>query len=197
MTSDASLGVYRAMLRLYPRSFRAEYGEDMVQLMHDQLRDESAPRVWTRTALDLVISIPTRHVEGHMSRPSPMLVPLVFACLGLAALASAVVVGSSFGVVAFLAVLAGAFASVAYAAARFAHVIRDRAALTGCWWQVFGLGAAILASDVVVANAVGDFPGHWWYAFIGVLFLSFVMIAAGAVLGLGHLAGRSARRVHA
>lgn len=53
--------LYRLLLRLYPASFRARFGDEMAQLFADQLRDARAGRspsgsagVWLRTVGDLV-----------------------------------------------------------------------------------------------------------------------------------------------
>ena len=45
--------VYRALLLLYPRAFRREYRDPMVQLYRDARRDRAAS--WTELAGDVVI----------------------------------------------------------------------------------------------------------------------------------------------
>ena len=37
------MGLYRALLRLYPASFRAEYGEEMAAIFRRRLRDAPGP----------------------------------------------------------------------------------------------------------------------------------------------------------
>lgn len=49
--------VYRSLLRLFPAGYRATYGDSMVQLFSDQVRDEGAMRAWLRTAQDLPTSV--------------------------------------------------------------------------------------------------------------------------------------------
>ena len=66
MTGQRALGMYTALLRVYPRSFRDEYGQDMVLLFAQQLRDEPAARIWVRGVVDLAITTPSLHLEHHM-----------------------------------------------------------------------------------------------------------------------------------
>jgi hypothetical protein len=48
MSTHPPVGVYRALVRLYPRRFRDEYGPALVLLFARQLREEAAARVWAR-----------------------------------------------------------------------------------------------------------------------------------------------------
>jgi hypothetical protein len=92
--------VYRRLLRLYPASFRRHYGESMVQLFCDQLRDEAqhrsraaATRVWWQTLRDLAVSIPRQRIEVFMSkhqRASRLIVAIIAIASAVAALAFAV-----------------------------------------------------------------------------------------------------------
>ena len=71
------MGIYRSLLRVYPRRFRDEYRDDMALLFAEQLRDGPASRVWARSLIDLTITIPARHLEAHMNRPpNPTRLPL-------------------------------------------------------------------------------------------------------------------------
>ena len=63
--------MYRHLSALYPKSFRVEYGDDLVTTFTEQLRDEGAARVWLSAIRDLVVSIPTQHLEARMKRPAP------------------------------------------------------------------------------------------------------------------------------
>lgn len=65
--------VYRRLLRLYPLEFRARFGDEMVQLFGDQLRDArtgraatgpyGAAQVWLRTLGDLAITVSSEHLR--------------------------------------------------------------------------------------------------------------------------------------
>jgi hypothetical protein len=61
-----SVRVYRGLLRTYPREFRQEYGEAMVQVFRDLcLRSGGAglARVWGRALLDYAVSLVSEHME--------------------------------------------------------------------------------------------------------------------------------------
>ena len=54
---------YRAFVRLYPKRFREEFGDDLVALFADQRADDGALRTWTRATRDALVTIPTQHLE--------------------------------------------------------------------------------------------------------------------------------------
>lgn len=64
---SASHPVYRSLVRLYPRDFRQRYGEDLVQHFADLTTDRGARAAWTRTSIDLVVTIPRYRLEGIMT----------------------------------------------------------------------------------------------------------------------------------
>jgi len=60
---SASERVYAALMHVYPRAFRAQYGDEMMDYFRDRLRDERAragargvARLWTRALIDLASS---------------------------------------------------------------------------------------------------------------------------------------------
>lgn len=64
--------LYRGLLRLYPAAYRAAYGEEMVQLLGDQLRDARAAgsargglEVWSRALPDLVATAASEHLRRN------------------------------------------------------------------------------------------------------------------------------------
>jgi hypothetical protein len=66
-TSDR---IYRLILKVYPRAFRDEYGEEMAQTMRDQVRDAWAEHrlfgvtaLWLKVLLDTARSASTEHLE--------------------------------------------------------------------------------------------------------------------------------------
>jgi hypothetical protein len=66
--SGASERVYRWLLRLYPVAFRTRFGDEMVQLFGDLMRDAQrrqvparSARMWLRTLWDLVITAPAEY----------------------------------------------------------------------------------------------------------------------------------------
>jgi hypothetical protein len=66
----ASERIYAGLLRAYPRAFRARYGDEMVLLFGDQLRDARAAQgagglagTWIRTLFDLLSSAAGEHLR--------------------------------------------------------------------------------------------------------------------------------------
>ena len=165
--------VYRAALHLYPKSFRREYSEDMVALVVAQLRDESAARVLGRTALDLLVTVPTRHLEAHMSRSSTTAVIVVLVALGLVL----AIVGGPVGVLAAAAALAVA----ALMWTRSRPVVSTGETL---WWKLVLGGTALLASLIAATTATGELPSGGWFVAMLAGLTSLSMIATGVVLGI-------------
>lgn len=54
--------IYRLLLNVYPRKFRADFGESCIQLFHDQVSRVTTPRelltFWRRVVLDVITSAP-------------------------------------------------------------------------------------------------------------------------------------------
>ena len=70
--ATASERIYRRLLRLYPPSFRNEFGQDMAELFRDALRAESRGRglagvvsLWRRTAWGLLTTALAARFEGE------------------------------------------------------------------------------------------------------------------------------------
>ena len=64
---SASHPVYRSLVRLYPRDFRQRYGEDLVQHFADLITDRGLRAAWTRTGVDLIVTMPRYRLEGIMT----------------------------------------------------------------------------------------------------------------------------------
>lgn len=62
--------VYRSLLRLYPRDFRAHCGEDLVQNFGDIVADKGRRVAWARTSLDLLVTVPRFRLETMMNERS-------------------------------------------------------------------------------------------------------------------------------
>jgi hypothetical protein len=69
---------YRALLRVYPRRFRADYQEEMTRVFAQQLHYARVTegwtgvlRVWARSLIDLVATAPAEHLEREMLVASP------------------------------------------------------------------------------------------------------------------------------
>ena len=81
---------YRAAVRLYPRDFREQYGDDLAQLFANLVSDLGPRRAWSRTLLDLVITLPIYRLETIMrptrSIPALFITIVALTAVGLTAL---------------------------------------------------------------------------------------------------------------
>ena len=152
--------LYRALVRLYPRSFRVDYGEPMAQLFGDRLRERGVARVWLDALPDLVRSVPAQRMEAVMARLGPG------ARVGLLAVLVAGAVAASIGfgggavpVLLVLTVLGVVARSRAVMAAPFGPRAPMWPAVTQAWWAplaallgvamlVFGVGTIFEASNL-------------------------------------------------
>ncbi len=102
--------LYRSLLRLYPRDFRAHYGDDLVQHFTDLAADRGTGAAWTRTTTDLIITVPRYRLESIMSeKASTTTLYLSIGILTLGGVAS-LLVGFYPGLLLLVAALAIAFA---------------------------------------------------------------------------------------
>jgi hypothetical protein len=180
--------LYRTLLRLYPRDFREQYSDDMVQLLRDQGVAEPAWQVYARAALDLAITIPTQHLEAHMNRPSTHFVPLLYAALASGGLLTAIIGGSNITIAAIglsVAALAGAAAGIAW---RRSGPIAGGITTAG-WWKLILAGPCIIGA-VIVAAGLG--VNAWMVGMFAVL-AAVVMTGTGVLLGIARLAKRHSR----
>ena len=166
--------LYRLLLWLYPRRFRREYAHDMVALLEEQLRAEHPLRIAGRTAMDLLATIPIRHMEVLMpnSSATPVIITLVTAAATLAVLGGLAGVASALLLVA-LAALIWRLNRPSIAAAGDAR-----------WWKLLLGGVALLATFVVVSTMIGELPGIGWAVGMVTLLVALGLIAWGAVLGI-------------
>ena len=59
--------VYRNLVRLYPHDFRRGYADDLVQYFTDLVDDRGARKAWTRTGVDLIVTVPRYRLECIMN----------------------------------------------------------------------------------------------------------------------------------
>lgn len=170
--------LYRLLLFFYPRSFRAEYGADMVALLRHQLRDENVARVAARTAVDLALTIPARHLEVRMSNTSTTTLVVLFAAVGVALTAFGGPVGLGAGILLF------ALAVVTYRRSRPVVEAGD-----GRWWKLLLAGAALLGTVVVVTTITGELPSGGWYIAMASLLAALGLMGTGIVLGIAGRVG--------
>ena len=90
--------VYRALLYFYPAAFRHEYGDQMLAMFSDQLRETPGRRLglWLRAAMDVLTVAPREHshvilqdvryaLRTLAARPSFAVVALLSLVLGIGA----------------------------------------------------------------------------------------------------------------
>ena len=194
MTTQLSVAVYRYLSALYPKSFRAKYGPDLVATFTEQLADDGAIRTWLSTFRDLVVTIPSQHLEARMSRPQPQTETLavVATTVTVTALVLAVVAGTGpvVGVFLLIAVAALVVATLGWKAARPAG-----RSVASRWRTLLIVGVALLAAVIVVINVPPfndkDLPGAGWALMMLSLIASVGLITVGLTMGI---ARRLARR---
>ncbi|HUQ62828.1 MAG TPA: hypothetical protein VM121_03640 [Acidimicrobiales bacterium] len=171
--------MYRALLVLYPRSFRRDYSEPMAQLFGDQL-GHAGWRVWLRAVPDLTRTVPTERIEEIMARlgTGARVAALAFIVVG----AVAVSVGLGGGAVPILAI---AFVAVLitqrrlFASTRHGEHAPLRAAAVQAWWAPL---AALLGVAMVVGGIGTIFEAHNWG---GRVFGSALLLAFGGGMLFG------------
>jgi hypothetical protein len=102
---DISERVYRALVRLYPAAFRTRFGDEMVMLLGDQLRDARASggisgpaRTWLATVGDLVETVPAEHAARHraVARSMAIAPSASSRLLGLLGMAGGLILAAAF-----------------------------------------------------------------------------------------------------
>jgi hypothetical protein len=95
--------VYRALLQLYPEPFRTRFGDELVQLVGDLLRDARDGRpgaggvlsTWLRILVDVVLTAPAEHQDqGRIARSLDRPPSIALRVLGLLGIAGGVLLVS-------------------------------------------------------------------------------------------------------
>ena len=194
--SPGTVRVYRQLVRFYPKKFREEYGPDLVGLVADQLRDEAAWRVLGRSAVDLALTVPTRHLEAHMDRSPTPLVPALFGALAV----SAVIVGLTVGhpVVLLACVAVGVIAGwLGLLSAHRARPLTQAHSTTALWWKLLAAGSGLMVALIATTTATGELPDGGWLVAMVTGLTALMLLGAGLVLGIAHLASRLHRNATA
>jgi hypothetical protein len=187
MNAQRSVAVYRHLSALYPKSFRAEYGDDLVAAFTEQLRDDSATRVWWSTVRDLVVTVPFQHLEARMNRPAPQTVAVLATSVTVAALVLAIVAGTGpvVGVFLLIAVVALVVATLAWKSARPAE---SGVSVATRWRTILIIGVALLATVILVINVPPynnrELPEALWLLMMLSLVTSVGLITVGLTMGI-------------
>ena len=194
MNDERSVALYRRLSALYPKSFRREYGDDLDAMFAEQLREDGAARVWLSAIHDLVVSVPTQHLEARMNRPAPQTVAVIATFATVAALVLAVVAGTGpvVGVFLLIAVVALVVATLGWKAAR--PTSRAGVSVANRWRTVLIFGVTLLTAAIVVINVPPyndkELPEAGWALLMMALVTSVGLITVGLTMGI---ASRSAR----
>ena len=140
--------VYRGLVRLYPRAFRHDYADDLVQNFTDLLAHHGASRTWRRTAVDLAVTVPRYRLETVMTpRHTDTTLFIVTAVVAVAAAVSIVtdVFPGGFALLVAAAVLTVVSASRLARSTRPPDTRRRRHLLTA---------AGVLAATCVISTTV-------------------------------------------
>jgi hypothetical protein len=85
--------LYRALLRLYPRRFREYYADDLVLHFEDLVGRDGARQAWSRTAVDLLVTVPRYRLASALRAASSSQRRRLFVWTGLLIAASMVTLG--------------------------------------------------------------------------------------------------------
>jgi hypothetical protein len=195
---SAHVAVYGRMTRLYPRSFRHDYGSDLITLFARQIEDEPPLRVWLRTLRDLAVSVPVQRLEPHMKRPSTRLVAAVSGVVAGTAALLALTLGTGPAMPVFLvvALAAGATALWSWQASQ---PVRPDNVTAKSWWKVLVAGPA-LAALTLGAMAIPwpeavDLGDNAYWLIVIAFMASLTLAAAGLLLGMAALIERRRTRL--
>lgn len=180
--------LYRRLLWLYPASFRRDYGQAMVQLFCDRLRDQAgdrprkaAVRVWLQTLRDLAVSVPNQRIEAFMSEPQTMLVQVIV----MVVLSIAAILFIGFYAVVLLAAVTG---WLVYQRGRGRYV---RLPGQSKWHRWVLSGAALLAVGVSPAVLSLDELTDWAWGVFSLLTLGgLITVAVGVAMAARDLRHR-------
>jgi lysylphosphatidylglycerol synthetase-like protein (DUF2156 family) len=192
--NSRSVAAYRFLSVLYPKSFRDEYREDLIATFSEQLRDERATRVWVSAIRDLVVSVPSQHLEARMNRPSPQTVAVIATVATVAALVLGVVAGTGpvVGVFLLIALVSLVVATWAWKAAR--PIGRAGVHVANRWRAVLILGVALLAAVLLVINVPPyndrELPEAGWVLMMLSLVSSVGLIVVGLTMGIADRSNR-------
>jgi peptidoglycan/LPS O-acetylase OafA/YrhL len=98
-----------------------------------------------------------------------------------------------------MACIAGAAASgcLGLLAAHRGRPLSDPRPTSARWWKLTASGAGLLAALIIVTTATGELPEAGWFIAMITGLTALVLIGAGLVLGIAHLASRPSRRATA
>lgn len=177
---------YRALVLLYPRGFRREYGGEMVLTFRDDTRSRGAAAAWRRALADLVLSLPVQRLEAIVTQASA--IRAAQAALAVSALLVLTVVAMGrYVVVATPIAIATAGLALLYLRAQLPY--REAVTSAGAsWWRLLAAGAGLLAGIALVANFGPDVDWFPWHLAVLLFLAGWALMIAGVIAGLVRLA---------
>ncbi len=175
------MGVYRHLLRFYPKSVRADFGEAMEQV-HRDLRVHGGmrgPRLFLTTTRDLIRSAPRLRVEEGMAT-HPGRTRAVVTILAAAALVGLVALGPLLGIPALVAL-------VIYMA-RHADDL-DGAKHSRALWLGLPIAGGVLCLVGLTVDTLGAGDSPWWPLAVGPSIIGGPMLVIALVLNACHEVG--------
>jgi hypothetical protein len=164
---------------LYPREFRHRYRDDLIQHHTDLTRDRGRVAAWSRSGLDLIVTIPRYRLETVMnSHHATGALNVIIAALAIAGLMAIVAVYPSYigaSLLAVAAVLAVSQRSQLARAIRVRDSVRRRHRL-----KMAAFFAVVAVADVAIASA--DLANDYSWGFKAVIYGAVSFFAAGAAI---------------
>ena len=157
--------IYRRLLIAYPRSFRDEYGDDLVQSFRDLMMfSTNSKGRWWRTLRDLVTSAPKERASmfSNGGKP-PVALWFVVACV----IAAAFIVGPGPLLPVILVPTLVLVALPIYGMTRFRQARLVRRTTGGAIAAQIALGVASFVPAAVVLALLGDDAGYWIFVAVG------------------------------
>ena len=178
---------YRSLVQFYPKAFRGDFGDDLVQSFSDLLARDGPSRTWRRTAVDLVVTVPRYRLETLMNPRNTNTALYIATTVAWVAAAISIFTGV-FPAVGFVLLLA----AVGLAVASASRLARSTRPVNPQRRRHLLVGAAALGATCVISSAVfwielsssGDWNGGKLVAYNAVFFLTAIGALACLIAGL-------------
>jgi len=187
--------IYRRLLIAYPRSFRDEYGDDLVQSFRDlMMYSANGTGTWWRTVRDLITSAPRERASmfSRGGRP-PMVVWFVVACV----ITAVFIVGPGPFLPLIVVPSLVLIALPIYGVTRFRQAWLVRRTTGGAISAQIALGVASFVPPAVALALLGDDAAYWIFVAAGlglIVASAFGILWAGITLVSNRRGGPSGRR---
>ena len=175
------MGLYRHLLRLYPKSVRAEFGDAMEQVHRDLRvhRELEGPRLLMATVRDVARSAPRLRLEEAMAH-HPTRARAIVTMLIAAVLVGLVALGPLLAIPALVALLVFT--------ARHADDLNG-AKHSRALWLGLPIAGGVLFLTGITADALGAGDSSWWPLAVGPAIIGGPILVIALVLNVCHEVG--------